>query len=112
MEYLNIHLEDRIERGALNTAREISDQPNVWMKTYNKFLKEKEHILQFVQKVRQHEQDLIQSILASTACNSMVAVGNGYDENKFQFDLAVRFPEDFYLFFISFQPRLSDFTNR
>lgn len=51
MEYLNTELEDLVEKGALNTAREIANQPNAWEKTYKRFLEEKEHILQFVQKV-------------------------------------------------------------
>jgi tagatose-6-phosphate ketose/aldose isomerase len=51
MEYLNIQVEDLAEKGALHTAMEIASQPNVWEKTYKRFLEEKEPILQFVQKV-------------------------------------------------------------
>jgi tagatose-6-phosphate ketose/aldose isomerase len=51
MEYLNMQMEDLVEKGALNTAREIANQPNVWEQTYKRFLEEKESIMQFVQKV-------------------------------------------------------------
>lgn len=40
-----------------------------------------------------YELDLVRSVNATAAGEKSIAVGNGYDENEFQFDLGIRFPE-------------------
>lgn len=47
MEYLKIHDKELISRGAIHTAKEISEQPFIWESTYRKFFKEKENVLGF-----------------------------------------------------------------
>jgi tagatose-6-phosphate ketose/aldose isomerase len=51
MEYLGINDEELVARGAIHTAKEISDQPSVWLSTYRKLLNEKEIILEFWNKI-------------------------------------------------------------
>jgi tagatose-6-phosphate ketose/aldose isomerase len=51
MEYLNCDTQLLESRGGLNTAREISRQPELWLETYNKLLSEKEKIRSFLTKV-------------------------------------------------------------
>jgi tagatose-6-phosphate ketose/aldose isomerase len=55
MKYLGLRMKDLQDREALNTAREIASQPSSWEKTYKRFLEEKEYILQFLQKVWEHD---------------------------------------------------------
>ena len=44
MSYLNLQQEDLEAKGAIHTAREIENQPALWMKTYHSFLEQKENI--------------------------------------------------------------------
>jgi tagatose-6-phosphate ketose/aldose isomerase len=51
MTFLNYALKDLEMKSGLNTAREISSQPDLWMKTYSKLLAEKPKILKFMSEV-------------------------------------------------------------
>lgn len=51
MKYLNYQIEDLKSLGGLNTAKEICSQPVLWEKTYAKLIKEKDQILDFLDKV-------------------------------------------------------------
>jgi len=51
MKYLNYHIKDLELNGGFNTAKEICSQPELWEKTYLKLVKEKENILEFLEKV-------------------------------------------------------------
>lgn len=51
MKYLNFTVNELKSKGGLDTAKEISSQPDVWMKTYSKLLDEKPKIEQFLAKV-------------------------------------------------------------
>ena len=51
MKYLGYDMADlKINQGLL-TAREISNQPDLWLKTYYKFLEEKDNIANYLKKV-------------------------------------------------------------
>jgi tagatose-6-phosphate ketose/aldose isomerase len=51
MQYLNFDVEQLERMGGLNTAREISRQPDLWMQTYHKLLGEKNTLLAFLENV-------------------------------------------------------------
>ena len=55
MSYLNLQQEDLEAKGAIHTAREIENQPALWMKTYHSFLEQKENILKFLEKVWEND---------------------------------------------------------
>lgn len=42
---------------------------------------------------KRYELDLVRSVVATNAGEKSVAVGNGYDEKEFKFDLAIQFPD-------------------
>lgn len=50
MKYLGYSIEDLVSNGGLNTAKEISSQPDLWGKTYLKLLDEKSQIEEFLGK--------------------------------------------------------------
>jgi len=51
MEYLSFPVEELKEKGGYHTAMEISNQPDLWMKTYLKIVEEKQQISEFLDKV-------------------------------------------------------------
>jgi tagatose-6-phosphate ketose/aldose isomerase len=51
MEYLNCDADQLKSSGGYYTAKEISQQPELWVKTYYKLLKEKEKIQNFLNKI-------------------------------------------------------------
>jgi len=51
MSYLNLSSDYLEANGAIHTAREICQQPEIWEKTYLKLLNEKDQLLSFLQKV-------------------------------------------------------------
>jgi len=55
MEYLTCDGKELEFKGAFNTAKEISRQPELWMETYNKLINEKENIVTFLNKVLSKE---------------------------------------------------------
>ena len=59
MNYLNCASEYLESNGAIHTAREICQQPDMWEKTYLEFLMEKEHLLMFFHKIWNAKQSLI-----------------------------------------------------
>ena len=50
MKYLNIDTKELERKGGFNTAKEISCQPEMWMKTYEKVLEERDRLSQFLEK--------------------------------------------------------------
>jgi tagatose-6-phosphate ketose/aldose isomerase len=42
---------------------------------------------------RNYELDLVRSVKETGAGEKSVVIGNGYDENEFQFDVMIQFPE-------------------
>jgi tagatose-6-phosphate ketose/aldose isomerase len=42
---------------------------------------------------RPYELDLVKSVYETAAGEKTIAIGNGYDETKFRFDIAIRFPD-------------------
>ena len=59
MNYLKCTSKYLESKGAIHTAREIYQQPDVWEKTYHNFLKEKGQLLDFLQNIRNAGQPLI-----------------------------------------------------
>ncbi len=55
MGYLNFDQEELEKRGAAHTAKEIDNQPDLWMKTYRSFLGQREEILNFIEKVWEND---------------------------------------------------------
>ncbi len=55
MSYLKLKQEELEEKGALHTAREIENQPDLWWKTYLSFLDQKKEIQKFLGKVWENE---------------------------------------------------------
>ncbi|MCK5538527.1 MAG: SIS domain-containing protein [Bacteroidales bacterium] len=55
MKYLNYPIENLKSCGAYHTAKEICSQPDLWGKTYNKLLVEKDQVLSFLKKFWQNE---------------------------------------------------------
>jgi len=55
MDYLNCNIQQLNSVGGYNTAREIDQQPELWLKTYNMVLAEKEGISRFLGKVLREE---------------------------------------------------------
>ncbi len=51
MEFLDLQQKELEVRGAVHTAREIENQPALWMKTYLSFLEQREKIVNFIEKV-------------------------------------------------------------
>ncbi len=51
MKYLNITTKDLEENGGYYTAKEISSQPDMWLKTYERLREEKEEIKEFIGKI-------------------------------------------------------------
>jgi tagatose-6-phosphate ketose/aldose isomerase len=51
MEYFGISEEKLVSSGACFTAKEIWDQPQVWVKTYEKFIREREKVKMFRDEV-------------------------------------------------------------
>ncbi len=47
MKYLKIEEDELISKGAIYTAKEISDQPLTWERTYEKFIQEQKGIMEF-----------------------------------------------------------------
>ena len=45
-------------------------------------------------KPRLYELDLVRSVNKTAAGEKSIAIGNGYDEKKFKFDLSIQFPDD------------------
>ena len=48
MKYLDIDTKDLKSKGGYNTAKEISSQPEMWLKTYERVLEEKDQISKFL----------------------------------------------------------------
>jgi tagatose-6-phosphate ketose/aldose isomerase len=55
MNYLNLQQDELENKKAVHTAREIENQPELWMKTYQSFLAQKGKILSFIEKFREKE---------------------------------------------------------
>ena len=55
MKYLNYQIEDLKSNGGYHTAKEICSQPELWEKTYMKLVKEKDQILEFLEKIWEQE---------------------------------------------------------
>jgi len=55
MNYLNYNVEELQQNGGLFTAKEISNQPDLWKKTFLKILKEKRQISDFLDKVWEND---------------------------------------------------------
>ncbi len=53
MKYLNIDTKELERKGGYYTAKEISCQPEMWLKTYEKVLEEREQLSQFLEKALQ-----------------------------------------------------------
>ncbi len=51
MKYLNIDTKDLELKGAYYTAKEISSQPEMWRKTYERVREERDQIKQFLDGV-------------------------------------------------------------
>lgn len=51
MEYLKINEPELISKGAIDTAKEIAEQPLVWKNTYDKFFNERNSLAEFWSKV-------------------------------------------------------------
>ena len=50
MKYLDIDIKELERKGGYYTAKEISCQPEMWLKTYEKVLKERDQLSQFLEK--------------------------------------------------------------
>ena len=50
MKYLDIEIKDLESKGGYHTAKEISSQPEMWMKTYERVFEEREQIRKFLNK--------------------------------------------------------------
>ena len=59
MNFLNLSSDFLASKGAIHTAREISQQPAMWEKTYGRVLKQKDRLLNFLQKIWTAEQPLV-----------------------------------------------------
>jgi len=70
MNYLNCKSKYLESNGAIHTAREICQQPEVWEKTYQIILKEKEQLLSFLQQIRNAEQPVV--ILAGAGTSAFI----------------------------------------
>src|SRR5690606_25085137 len=57
--YLGLSLEELEARKAVHTAREIENQPDLWMETYLSFLEQKDEILKFIDKFQENESPCI-----------------------------------------------------
>lgn len=55
MEFLDLQQKELEARGAVHTAREIENQPALWMKTYLSFLEQRERIVNFIEKVWEND---------------------------------------------------------
>ena len=55
MKYLNIDTKDLELKGAYNTAKEISSQPEMWLKTYERVREEKDQLKQFLDGVLEQD---------------------------------------------------------
>ena len=55
MNYLNFPTKELKSRGGFYTAKEISSQPELWLKTYLRLVKEKDQISKFLRKVLDKE---------------------------------------------------------
>jgi tagatose-6-phosphate ketose/aldose isomerase len=55
MNYLDIPVKELKSRGGFYTAKEISSQPDLWLKTYSRLVKEKDQISKFLNKVLNKE---------------------------------------------------------
>jgi tagatose-6-phosphate ketose/aldose isomerase len=55
MKYLDIDTKDLELNGGYHTAKEISSQPEMWLKTYERIREEKVQLKQFVEKVFQRD---------------------------------------------------------
>ena len=51
MKYLNIDTKDLELHGGYYTAKEISSQPDMWLKTYERVMEEKEQIREFLARI-------------------------------------------------------------
>ena len=59
MIFLNCTSEYLESKGAIHTAREICQQPDMWKRTYLRFLEGKDQLLTFLQKIWNADQPLI-----------------------------------------------------
>ncbi len=55
MNYLSYQIEHLQSKGGFSTAKEISNQPDLWNETYSKLLGEKDEILKFIQKFQKED---------------------------------------------------------
>ena len=55
MKYLNCNINDLKSRKGINTAREISGQPDLWIKTYSKLIKEKDKIAKCMKNILRND---------------------------------------------------------
>ena len=59
MKYLNIDTKDLELKGAYYTAKEISSQPDMWSKTYERVREEKDQLKQFLDKIVEKDDPFI-----------------------------------------------------
>ena len=64
MKLFNITEEELVLQGAIHTAKEITEQPQVWWSTYNKLLEEKDDLFRFWSEVKEK-------------CNKIILTGAG-----------------------------------
>ena len=55
MKYLNYEIADLKTLRGLLTAKEINNQPDLWLKTYTRLIEEKKNIAEFLKKALQNK---------------------------------------------------------
>jgi tagatose-6-phosphate ketose/aldose isomerase len=70
MKYLGIAMEDLLMSGAVHTAREISQQPELWTKVYGQAITEKKRIMEFYEQIR----DVQRIILAGAGTSAFIGL--------------------------------------
>ena len=70
MKYLNYPIEELESNGGYNTAKEICSQPDLWERTYNKMLVEKDQVLDFLKSFWQNESPCV--ILAGAGTSAFI----------------------------------------
>ena len=81
MKYLNIDTKELERKGGYYTAKEISCQPEMWLKTYKKVLEERDQLSQFLEKALQKTDPCVILTGAGTSAFIGEALAGAFQRN-------------------------------
>ena len=81
MKYLNIDTNDLEHAGGYDTAKEISNQPEMWLQTYERVLEERDQLSRFLEKALQRTNPCVILTGAGTSAFIGEALVGSYQRN-------------------------------